>query len=418
MTGTITAGDVLGGLRDSRATELAEQASQLELAVRWADLHPAESIHDVARFGDTPVKIAGEGAPLVSEFSIAEFAAALGMPTESGKAFVGEALELRHRLPKLWHRVQALDLQAWRARRVARQTMHLSMEAAGFVDRHIAHVAHKVGPIVVERLVDEAVARFMPATAQAEREQAADTRHVRVDHRQVSFAGTSRVYAEVDLGDAIDLEDAVQLGADELKTLGCTDSNDIRRAKALGVLARRQLTLDLPVEVTPRETTLVVHLSASDPSVGRVENTGSLVTIEQVREWCANPFAKVTLKPVLDLDEHIHVTRYEVPDRLADLVDERDATCVFPWCTRRATHCDHDHVVPHAQGGTTCPCNLAPLCRRHHRLKTHHGSWVYTALEPGTFLWTSPHGYQFLRDHTGTHDVSGDRGSGASPPDG
>ncbi|MCW2760299.1 MAG: hypothetical protein JWR85_500 [Marmoricola sp.] len=23
-------------------------------------------------------------------------------------------------------------------------------------------------------------------------------------------------------------------------------------------------------------------------------------------------------------------------------------------------------------------------------------------LEPGTFLWSSPHGYQFLRDHEGT----------------
>ena len=30
-------------------------------------------------------------------------------------------------------------------------------------------------------------------------------------------------------------------------------------------------------------------------------------------------------------------------------------------------------------------------------------------LEPGSFLWSSPHGYQFLRDHHGTLDVSRDR---------
>ena len=36
-------------------------------------------------------------------------------------------------------------------------------------------------------------------------------------------------------------------------------------------------------------------------------------------------------------------------------------------------HCDHDHVVPHGDGGATCDCNIAPLCRRHHRLKTHAG---------------------------------------------
>jgi hypothetical protein len=39
-------------------------------------------------------------------------------------------------------------------------------------------------------------------------------------------------------------------------------------------------------------------------------------------------------------------------------------------------------------------------------------------LEPGTFLWSSAHGYQFLRDHHGTLDVSRDRHRpGADPPD-
>jgi hypothetical protein len=30
-------------------------------------------------------------------------------------------------------------------------------------------------------------------------------------------------------------------------------------------------------------------------------------------------------------------------------------------------------------------------------------------VDPGTYLWTSPHGYQFLRDPIGTLDVSTDR---------
>jgi hypothetical protein len=48
------------------------------------------------------------------------------------------------------------------------------------------------------------------------------------------------------------------------------------------------------------------------------------------------------------------------------------------------------------------------LCRRHHRLKTHT-PWTYTVLDPGTYLWTSPHGYQLLRDPTGTLDITPDR---------
>ncbi|MEO5653270.1 MAG: hypothetical protein ABIN79_03115 [Marmoricola sp.] len=65
-------------------------------------------------------------------------------------------------------------------------------------------------------------------------------------------------------------------------------------------------------------------------------------------------------------------------------------------------------MIARDRGGTTCSCNLAPLCRRHHRLKTKT-TWTYTVLEPGTYLWSSPHGYQFLRDPTGTLDVTPDR---------
>ena len=30
-------------------------------------------------------------------------------------------------------------------------------------------------------------------------------------------------------------------------------------------------------------------------------------------------------------------------------------------------------------------------------------------VEPGTYLWSSPHGYQFLRNHEGTVDVTVER---------
>ena len=143
--------------------------------------------------------------------------------------------------------------------------------------------------------------------------------------------------------------------------------------------------------------------------VARVENHHRLVTADQVRTWCATPETQVVVKPVIDLAEHIHVSAYEVPDRLTELTQLRDHTCAFPWCPRPARACEIDHVTAHAAGGPTCTHNTAPLCRRHHRLKTHAPGWTYTVLEPGTYLWTSPHGYQFLRNHHGTHDVSPDK---------
>ena len=55
-----------------------------------------------------------------------------------------------------------------------------------------------------------------------------------------------------------------------------------------------------------------------------------------------------------------------------------------PAPRRRARLRPRPHGPPR-QGGATCTCQLAPLCRRHHRLKTH-GGWTYTTLEPGTYL--------------------------------
>ena len=169
---------------------------------------------------------------------------------------------------------------------------------------------------------------------------------------------------------------------------------------------------------------MVLYVHLSEAALGgrfglaQVGNHHRTVTADRVRDWCGNPDATVIVKPVLDLDEHIGIAAYEVPDRLADQSQVRDGTCTFPWCTRPALACDSDHINAHATGGPTCSHNIAPLCRRHHRLKTHT-PWTYTALDPGTYLWSSPHGYQFLRDRDGTIDVTHERRAPGSsdPPD-
>ena len=420
---------MLGFIRTRRADANAAEVDVLTAATIWAEQHPVDSIHDAAVWpgtteigGEIGLALAGEGAPLVAEFCVAELAVALGVSTDSGRILMAHGLELKYRLRRLHRRVSAGEVPVWRARRVAEQTMSLSPEAAAFVDAQVAAFAHSIGPAAVDRLVEEAKARFMPDEARADAQNAAERRHVTFHHQQVSFDGTTFVEAELDLADALDLDAAISARAESLAAAGCAEPLDVRRALAAGDLARAQLALDLVAEPDdqtrrpprPRQVLLYVHLSeaaitGADAGIARVENHHRLVTVEQVRTWCANPDAQVVVKPVIDLAEHIHVEAYEVPDRLAEQAELRDLTCVFPWCARPARSCEKDHVIAHARGGPTCSENIAPLCKRHHRLKTHAHGWTYTALEPGTYLWTSPHGYQFLRDHTGTTDVSTDR---------
>ncbi|NUR05786.1 MAG: hypothetical protein HOQ45_02105 [Nocardioidaceae bacterium] len=51
----------------------------------------------------------------------------------------------------------------------------------------------------------------------------------------------------------------------------------------------------------------------------------------------------------------------------------------------------------HGPPGQTSPSNLAPLCRRHHNRKTHHG-WTYVR-DPDAYRWTSPLGREHLVPH-------------------
>jgi len=149
--------------------------------------------------------------------------------------------------------------------------------------------------------------------------------------------------------------------------------------------------------------------------VGRVANTRTPISVEQVKQWLGTmPGTTVMVRPVIDLDGHQPVDSYEIPDRIRREVELRDHHCTFPYCHRPAEACDLDHVVPHAEGGPTCKCNLSPRCRGHHRFKTH-GTITCRVLSPGTYLWTADNGHQWLVDPTGTYDLTA-LGTPPTPP--
>ena len=413
---------VLAAARARKSDEEDAARDVMQLAVQWASMHSMNSVvGPVDEWHEAGLPMGGEGCPEVAEFAVIEFAAALGRSTESGRRYLSHAVEGRYRLRRCWARLENGDLPAWRLAFVAERTLCLSPEAAGFVDAKVAPFAHKIGPAQLGRLIEEAKARFDPEATEAERQAAAQAGHFDIALADVDVTGRVRVEGDLDLADALDLEAAVAADAHQQLLLGSTDSLDARRAIAVGNLARHQHTLDLatatnqPPSRRKREVVLHVHLEHAAVlgagGLARLSEAAGPVTAEQVREWCAQPEANITVQPVLDLAEHLHVGAYEASARLKLQTQLRDTTCAFPFCSRPAPRCDCEHRVPHDpdrdDGGPTCTCNLAPACRRHHRAKTT-GGWTYVTVEPGTYLWRSPLGYQFLRDHTGTLDVTPD----------
>ena len=260
-----------------------------------------------------------------------------------------------------------------------------------------------------------------PRADRGRRLAAAEAGHFDIGSADVGVAGRVQVDGDVDLADALDLEAAVAADAHHQLLLGSTESLDVRRSIAVGNLARAQAHprphRRAPDDQRPRrkrEVVLHVHLEHAAVlgagGLARLQETGGPVTAAQVREWCANPDAQITVQPVLDLAEHLHVGSYEASARLKLQTQLRDA----PAPSRSASAPPSVRLrTPRPgrprpdDGGPTCTCNHAPCCRRHHRAKTT-GGWTYLTVEPGVYLWRSPLGYQFLRDHTGTLDVTPD----------
>jgi hypothetical protein len=83
-------------------------------------------------------------------------------------------------------------------------------------------------------------------------------------------------------------------------------------------------------------------------------------------------------------------TVYRPSTSLRRAVEARYVTCAFPTCNQRSSRCDLDHTIPWGRG-KSCQCNLAPLCRKHHRTKQTPG-WRLLQPWPGLLIWITPSG--------------------------
>ncbi|MCD4533379.1 HNH endonuclease [Nocardioides sp. cx-169] len=430
--------DLIAAVRETRARADAAEVDLLRLGVAWAHTHledPADDTWHAARkrgaYDDgapaledlsEPEELEWFGIPRLAWDAPAAFAAANQMTTSAGKAYLRDALILAHRLPRVHARVLAGEVPVWRARRIAQAVLGKPADVAAYLDLEVADRAHQVGATMLDRLLDEAMLRLYPEQREAEQLDALDRRHATLHEDSLNHTGVAEMTLRADWTDLKDFDRALSLVAAALRRDGCTEPLDIRRAMAIGILADPARALALingdEAPVPTKGIVAYLHLGddaplGCDPVVA--DEQGHTWLVDTVHEWLARDDRFVTVRPVIDLNDHCDGTRHHAqptgPDPYApspltaEKVRLRDRTCVFPWCTRPARSCDLDHITPYDSGGPTCECNLAALCRHHHRLKTHAG-WRYQLLGPGTFLWAEPHGQRFVRTRHGTLDLT------------
>ena len=386
--------DVLSFAADQRRTADRAEARLLAAAVQWVDLHPV-----------TEARLAGVGTPGISEYAVEALAATLGVSYGAGLRLVSEAVELCFRLPRLWSLVQGGRLQAWKARAVAAETMELSGEAVGFVDRHLAVIARKnttPSPGKLKDLLHEAMLRCDPDQAAGVEQAALDARGVWFDHR--ASTATTDVTARLDTLDALDLEASVE------SSPVCSDGWGMAARSTSGRPPRSacSLTRNAPWTspaptgeptrsvVNGSKGTLVPARHHRGPrrrrGGGRVEKLGP-ATLDLLRDWITR-FSSFTVRPVLDLARTDAVDAHDPPAWMREGVIQRDAHCVFPGCGIGARSCDLDHVGPTSRWtkaghrGRRLPRTSPVSARRHppaqdlHQLDATDGSPTGTTRGP------------------------------------
>lgn len=351
------------------------------------------------------IALAGPGAPLVHEHAPLELATALGTGPDTGRMLMGQALELRYRLPHLWHRLATGHVPAFQARQIANQTLTLSATVAAKVDELITTTKRRLTKATAEDLVTEALLLCDPDEAARREAAAQERRGVWLDRDNHTGSATlADLSARLDAPDAEALNTTLEAIAHILGRLTPQDAEPVPhqalRATALGILADPQAAAELLDTTQLRPTkpaTIYLHLEADDLATflamtgtgngdgesgadhgvdhgARLERYGP-TTLALAQRWLQRRDIKLT--PVINMSNDHAVDTHDPPPPMAEQVTLRDATCTVPGCPRTARAADKDHRNPYqppdhgGPPGQTRPSNLDSLCRSHHRMKTH-----------------------------------------------
>jgi hypothetical protein len=312
-------------------------------------------------------------------------------------------------LPLSWEALDRGDLTLAHLMYLARATQSCGARVAQAVDNQLIPLAIARG-WTPQKLAAEAarvIIRVDPDGAAERAEKAKATADVRLFPGQDE---TSTLYAD---GDAVTLRqvmDAIDARADQLGAPGAGLPAGLRRFNALADLVLGDPVLGDPVlgdpvlgeRVSARPNVEVVLTMDLTTWLGLNQDPAELsgfgpITAETARQLAADAgFRRLITDPITAQTLDLGRDSYRPSQPLRRFVEARDRTCQFPGCARRATHCDIDHCLAYDELGHTDACNLHPLCRMHHNLKTKK-LWKVDIQPDGAEIWTSPLGFTYRK---------------------
>ncbi len=224
---------------------VAAETARFFLAAHWVDLHSGEALAEERRRRGRRVlpgmersrRAGADGTPLVAEFAAMELGAVLGMGHVAADCFVRDAVNTRHRHPVLWEALAQGRARVWQAREVARRcaAAGLDRDQARWVDEVTTPYLGSLPWGRFESLLEARIVEADPEAAEERARAAALDRFVRTG--QSSEFGLKTLVARAAAGDVVFFVAMVDRIAQILLLQGDTDRVDVRRSKAIGILA-------------------------------------------------------------------------------------------------------------------------------------------------------------------------------------
>lgn len=334
---------------------------------------------------DPPLSLSQITTPeaLDKHFLREEIACLLHLAPVTAAGRLLDARVLVDELPATLDLLEAGQITIMHARTLVDATAMLDEPTRRQVETHVLGTAPRQTMGEFRRAVRRAVAKY---DARGEEQRHEDERADRRVALTPSDHGMSELYAYLPADAAQALWNRIQADADHAKLAADGRTADQRRADAL------------------------VALAGGEPGSASIEILISEATLAGEND---EPAELTGYGPVpAGLARHWIKTGYRPSAKLRRRIEQRDRTCRFPGCSRRASRCEVDHIVPF-NGHNTVLQNLHCLCPRHHHMK-HEAGWSVQRESNGTTDWTSPTGRRYAKPPD-------DRGSGSArraPADG
>jgi Domain of unknown function (DUF222) len=445
---------VLASLPDDDLIGIIRAARKMESLIAWAQLTAIREFatRPGSKTAARRTSAAPCPDPAVREFAADELTGPLTMTWQGAAGEIGYARTVAGRLPVCFAALATGRMHPGQLRIIAEESAFLSDADVAIADEMLAGLAPGKTPGQLRSTARRLVLRLDPDSARRRREAARSHAQVRKFAERSGNAGM--VAHELPADEALASWQNVEQRALDLRAAGVPGTlQDLRVRAYLDLLQERDIRTAAAPSPSPGQDQdgAAGHASSpSDPCIG--PSLAALITItvplgtvqglseepgnadgfgpldaETARDllaagarnprtrWCItavapdgtaaahacapgarhgppDPRALIYSNVIRGPCHHAQAQRTYRPSRkLRHLVNARNTTCTAPGCSQPAARCDLDHTDPWEHGGPTCACNLAPLCRHHHRCKQAQG-WRLEQPEPGVLTWHTPTG--------------------------